>query len=140
MNKKDKLIKKLDSIISSYKELDEACDKAIEIGCLEPEGKLWNSIWGAFETMLDQIDYEIDPSSGGWIAWYIWDNECGSKGLSVKFENKKNGKPIRTSEDLAKVILKNIVNVDTPALAGCVPRLVSPSPDRDSPCEGGSHP
>jgi hypothetical protein len=98
-HKKD-LIKKLDKIIASYKDLDSTCDQARELGCLEVEGKLFNSIWMAFEGMIDLIDDE-----NRWISWYIWDNECGERGLKAGGLKKIGMKPIKTTKDLAELIL-----------------------------------
>lgn len=101
--KKQELISKLDKIVSAYQELDEACDLACEVGCLEVEGKLWAAIWGGFEDMVDLLE----PTTGDWISWYIWDNKCGESGRSAKSGKMKELKPIRNTKELAELILKD---------------------------------
>lgn len=92
---------KINRIVKAYKRLDEACDKADECGTLATSGKLFEAIWNAFEEMLRMIDHE------GWIAWYIYDNDCGAKGYTAS-NGKKKTKPINKSRDLAKLIVERI--------------------------------
>lgn len=76
----------LKTIIKRYEELDAATAKVIDVGCMDPDGPLYNAIWRMFDDMLSIID----PHS--WISWYIFDNamgancleaECGSKMIKV---------------------------------------------------------
>lgn len=108
MNKKlpktelEKLTHQLNIILSSYKNLDEICNKAVALGCLEVDKPLWDAIWKSFEEMLRIVEKKFDTD---WISWYIWDNQCGSKGLSAKSGNMKKMKIIKNTKDLAKLIL-----------------------------------
>lgn len=97
--KKQELAAKIEKIVSFYKSLDSACDKARDAGCLDFEGPLNEAIWKAFEGLLDMVDDENQ-----WLSWYIWDNSCGEKGgLAINSKNKR--RKIKTPEDLAWIIL-----------------------------------
>jgi hypothetical protein len=90
------------AIVADYKELDAACDAANAAGCLDPNGRLYSVTWRIFETMLDRVD------SNGWIAWYIYDNQCGERAMKAGSTGKT--KPIKTPLDLAKLIVKGEVD------------------------------
>ena len=86
------------AIVADYKALDAACDAATEAGCLDPNGKLFQSIWDTFERMIDRVD------TNGWIAWFIYDNQCGERGGKAGLTGK--AKPVKTPLDLAKLIVR----------------------------------
>lgn len=90
---------KINQVVKVFKTLSAACDKAHAAGCLEPEGNLDKVIWTSFESLVDTVD------CGGWISWFIWDNQCGKKKLPAAV-NSSELKPIRTVKDLAKLIAK----------------------------------
>jgi hypothetical protein len=102
MNKKE-LTQILDKILSSYQNLDSACDTAIRIGFLEGGGPFYETLWKTFETMLSVVEKQLDTD---WISWYIWNNQCGSKGLLAKSGGMKKMKAIKNTKDLAELILK----------------------------------
>jgi hypothetical protein len=66
-----------------------------------------DSIWEAFEGLLDMVDDE-----NHWLAWHIWDNSCGEK-ESLVINNKKKARKIKTPEELAWIILSE-KKVDKP--------------------------
>jgi hypothetical protein len=73
----------LETILVAYERLDLAASKAIEVGCLDPDGPLYDAIWRGFDDML-QVS---DPY--GWISWYIHDNEMGKRELVAEVGCKK---------------------------------------------------
>jgi len=91
-------VKTLETIIKHYKELDEACDKAIDAGCLDPNGPIFQSVWAAYDSLLNIIDKD------GWIAWFIFDNHCGKKEMKAGFDGKLS--KIRTIANLARLIVE----------------------------------
>jgi hypothetical protein len=91
------------AIVADYKALDAACNAANAAGCLDPNGRLFAATWRVFEGMLDRVD------SSGWIAWFIYENQCGERGrIAVVMRNGKaiKTRPIKTPLDLAKIITK----------------------------------
>ena len=91
----------INGTVASHKRLDKACDEAMKAGALDSNGPLYDAIWRSFETMLDHID----PDK--WISWFIYDNGCGKKGLEAKGKSKSPMRKIKTSRQLAQVILES---------------------------------
>ena len=88
-------------IVTDYQRLDAACDAAHKAGTMDPSGPLYDAIWRAWGCLLDRFD------EGGWISWFIYDNDGGKKGLRAR--TSKAGKPvaIRTPRQLAGMIVKH---------------------------------
>ena len=63
--------------------MNHACMDAMVVGCLDPDGPLYDAIWRGFEDMLSIIDPH------GWVTWYINDNEMGKRGLVAEIGSKK---------------------------------------------------
>lgn len=72
----------LKTILAAYERLDLAASKALEVGCLDPDGPLYDAIWRGFDDMLRVSD------PYGWISWYIHDNEMGKNGLEAELGSK----------------------------------------------------
>ena len=89
LSPKKKLKADIDSIISSYKELNDILDQAHSLGVIDYEGKLHEAIWGAFENLLDILEERLDTDL---ISSYIW-----NWGIGEETE--------LTTEDIAKAIL-----------------------------------
>ena len=92
--------RKIDECVKVYKSLDELYESMKFIGIMHIEGSIFQTIFHSFETMLDLVDYN------GWIAWHIYDNDCGDSERDAKIKGKKT--KIRTSQQLAKVIVAEI--------------------------------
>jgi hypothetical protein len=89
-------IEELNKILDSYIALKRVIDSAVEVGCLDPDGPIYNTVWKAFEDTVDIID----PYS--WIMWYIYDNDMGEKGMLVKIADEQFY--IENRRDLLKVM------------------------------------
>jgi len=90
-------INRIDVIVKQYKKLSIICDSAEDLGMMNTGGSLHAAIWDSFEAMLRMLDYD------GWITWHIFENECGKKELEAGYKNER---PIKTSADLADLILE----------------------------------
>ena len=88
----------IETLTASYNRLDDDCNAAIKAGCMDSEGRLHESIWGAFEDAV-QI---IDPD--GWLDWWLWDNGRG-KNAYVAGANGKKPRAIRTAAQMARAIV-----------------------------------
>lgn len=104
MNKKE-LTELLDKIIFHYRQIESSFDTVYKIGFLYYDSPFVNSIWQSFEGMLDIIEKQLDTS---WISWYIFDNQCGEKELRGQTGSMKKLKTIKTTKDLAQLILEDI--------------------------------
>jgi hypothetical protein len=106
MSKKQQIKKwteTIDQVVEAYNELDQACEKCIDAGCMDTDGNLYSAIWESFENMLKCID-----DKNLWMHWYIYENNCGKNKYEARASNQKNSKIIATSRDLAKLIVKDM--------------------------------
>ena len=93
---KEQYKEQVDKIVDHYRKVDGMIDQLKALGVMDYNGKFFDAIWTMFDTLLD----EIDPD--GWIAWYIFDNECGKKEHMAHYDGKS--KPIKNTKDLAKIL------------------------------------
>jgi hypothetical protein len=96
----------VDGIVRDYKRLNTACDAALNAGALDSEGPFFDAIWRSFEGLLARLDVD------GWISWFVYENQCGKKGLEAKGCGKKGQRPIKTSRHLAVLIVESEENTD----------------------------
>jgi len=68
--------------IKRYTELKSLCTKAYDIGALDEDGPMDRATWGAFDDMLNIWD------ECGWVAWFIYDNRCGKRKSTVRYNGK----------------------------------------------------
>jgi len=91
--------KKIEQIVSSYKNLSKRCDAADEAGTLNAEGNLFHAIWHLFDTMLRMVDQH------DWISWYLFENDCGAKKMEAGHDGKLS--KITTPRKLAELIVED---------------------------------
>jgi len=89
------------AIVTDYRRLDHACDAAMKAGAMDPSGPLYDAIWRTFSGMLDRVDVH------GWIAWFVYDNECGKKAREANGWGKRKMTPIKTPLHLARLIVES---------------------------------
>ena len=90
----------VETLVSKYKALNKACEAASKSGTLDPNGPLFEAIWSSFDSMLTLVD------SDGWIAWYIYDNECGKKKLKASTGKNKPLLKIDTNSKLVNFLVE----------------------------------
>ena len=90
----------VETLVSKYKALNKACEAASKSGTLDPNGPLFEAIWSSFDSMLTLVD------SDGWIAWYIYDNECGKKKLKASTGKNKPFLKIDTNSKLVNFLVE----------------------------------
>ena len=91
----------VDAIVTDYRKLDGACDAALEAGAMDANGKLYDAIWKTHSNLLAKIDVD------GWIGWHIYENACGKKEKEAKGCGRRKLRPIKTSRDLAHLIVES---------------------------------
>ncbi len=95
---------KIQKIVDAYKELNKLSEHMADIfGCSSTDGAFWDPVWKLLDVAIDQLSENIGDRSD-WISWYIFDNQCGKKGLEVRLADGKKLKKIKTVDDLVKVI------------------------------------
>ena len=90
----------VDSIVADFRRLQSACETARRAGCLDIDGPLHEAIWRSFDTMLGHADV------GGWIAWHLWDNDCGKKRGKACAGGYRAFRVVSTSRQLARLIVE----------------------------------
>ena len=89
--------KTADAVVAEYKRLSAAMDAAAKAGCMDTNGPLFDAVWRSFDGMMKLVDRD------GWITWFVFENDCGAKGMSASVPGKAARK-IRTTKQLARII------------------------------------
>ena len=63
--------------------------------------KRHNPAWRAFDSYVLAVE-SIVCDAHGWVTWFIWDNECGDKGLVAK--RNKSTYQMKTVKQLVAMI------------------------------------
>lgn len=88
----------VDGVVADYRRLNAACEAASKSGTLDLNGRLYEEIWRAYGNMLKRIDLD------GLIDWFVFENECGSKGLEANALSAGKMTPIKTTRQLARIL------------------------------------
>jgi len=54
---------------------------------LQPEGELWQAVFGLAESYVAVIDADIGQGLD-WVGWFIWENDCGRTGHDAGFDGE----------------------------------------------------
>jgi hypothetical protein len=91
---------KIAPIVEAFQRLRDATDNANADGTLDPNGELFMATWCAFEELLGMLD------SGGWICWFLYENQCGKRGFEATPCAGKKRRKVRTTRQLARLIVE----------------------------------
>jgi hypothetical protein len=103
MNKPQRIAEweaKIVPIVAAFQRLRDATDNAHAAGTLDPNGALFMATWNAFEELLKLID------AGGWMCWFLYENECGKRGFEAMPCAGKKRRKVRTTRQLARLIVE----------------------------------
>ena len=89
----------VEGIVADFKRLDHAQDAAMKAGCFDPNGPLCEAMSKAWDNLLSRVDVD------GWIAWFIYENDCGKKKLKAGPES--GYRTIKTTRHLAVLIVES---------------------------------
>jgi hypothetical protein len=81
-------------------EIDSTFDKMVELTGMSLDSELGQLIYTPFNMYMRTLDAISNNSQ--WLAWFVWDNDCGSKGLAAGINGDIN--PIKTVDDLFELI------------------------------------
>jgi hypothetical protein len=97
-------VERINKLIASYRELDEAFDLLHEALGFSGESPLHEAAWRTFDVAMESIAREIgdDPTVFGWLHWFIYENDCGAAGMEAGLTN--NLRPIKTAAELIELI------------------------------------
>lgn len=96
----------IEIILKHKKRLEEVTDKAHEAGAWDHDGPLDESVWRAFNALVDLVD----PS--GWFSWYLYDNDCGEARKLVKYHDpagRLHKMNIGNTSQLAKLVFNETI-------------------------------
>lgn len=96
----------VEETIRLYKELDKSCDDFCRLVNATIDKGLLDAVWRCVEFHRNH-SAELIGDDCGMLDWYIFDNECGSKNLTVKIKGRNllvntPAKFVKVMEMLAK--------------------------------------
>lgn len=80
-------IHELTKLSNHYKELTSRFDTVYNLFG-SADSKFCNSVWLTFDSYLDAVSLLLEDHNE-WISWFIHDNNCGEKNLSVRLGKKR---------------------------------------------------
>lgn len=87
----------IERLVNRYKRNRKVAE---QLDCLfegSNDSPVLEAIWGTFQELSDMVTEKLSDHDG-WIGWFIWENDCGAKGLSAKVNGVT--KNIRTINEL----------------------------------------
>lgn len=70
-----------------------------------PDGKLWTMLWDTYQKWLDLVALSVGDKAH-WISWFVFDNECGTHGLTAGFgDDEADMVPVTCVKELMPFIL-----------------------------------
>lgn len=100
-------IKRFAEIEAAYKATRDV------LGCT-PDSPLIAALYGTFEDYTKTLA-KVVGDEDGWLDWYIWENDAGKKGLAAKAVHQKKEAPVKTLDDLCRILN---LNAEAKPLAG----------------------
>ena len=90
--------------METLKDLYDKADKITDV--LGVENEVMNVIYETFEYAVELTEQKYDNNTyhvdGGWISWYVYENEWGENEYEAGYDKKV--KPIKNYEDLYELI------------------------------------
>lgn len=68
---------------------------------IDPNSTLYEAVWRTFDVMVNAMSVAIGDKNE-WLAWYIFENDCGRKGYSAGYGNDL--KPVTSILGLLEII------------------------------------
>jgi len=87
--------------VESKLQLDSLYDELYNMFGMNPESKYSTIVYSILGNYIDLVA-EVIGDRSEWLEWYIWDNECGSKGFEAGVND--NIRSVKTPEDLLWLI------------------------------------
>ena len=98
---RDEMIAEIDLVCAIITESDKAYDELARVVGRDPESALWGVMYKAQSALVAQTS-KLIGDEGEWLSWFIWENECGRKGLQAGYDKKMTR--IKTAAQLARLI------------------------------------
>lgn len=98
------------AVVAARLQADKVYDELHKLMGLEPESRLGRALFDPVSKILE-LTSELIGDDGAWLSWFIWDNDCGSKGFLVQWpcydsrgRKRMKSKNVRTPQDLVYVM------------------------------------
>ncbi len=99
----DEIVAELNRWIAHYWRVTAATKLLKQAFEHSPEGAVPQALWLLFDAYMDAKAQNLGDTEG-WLAWFLWDNDAGKKGLKAKAASWKKERPIKNLHDLAALI------------------------------------
>ena len=88
-------------LVGAFRELEHVYDKLDSLIGVNCDSALFRTAYDMFGKYLESVAIVVGDDCGR-LSWYIWDNECGKRGLTASVGNREIA--VRTPEQLLSVI------------------------------------
>lgn len=97
MNKQEK-IDIISTFVENYQNISKQIDVLDKFFNVNVDGEFINAIYRSLEDYTSCVEKLTGYDENEWVSWYIFDNDCGKKGLLA------NDKRITSVEDLVNIL------------------------------------
>lgn len=92
--------------LTRFAELESAYKSAREVLGCPPDSPLIAAMYGAFDDYTKMLARVVGDEDG-WLEWFLWENDAGKKGLAAKAAHQKKERPVKTLNDLCRLLRPN---------------------------------
>jgi hypothetical protein len=93
----------IQKLLDHYAEITAAYEAGKVFSGGNPESPWARAMFSVFEAYTDSVS-QIVGDDDEWLSWFIWDNDCGKRGLKAKAASWKRERPIKTAQDLVEIV------------------------------------
>ena len=93
----------LDEWLKEFQQIEATCAAIEALFGTSTEGRIQTHLHGLFEQYSRLVAIQVGDD-WKWLDWFIWDNDCGKKGMEAKSISWKKARRIRTTKDLEAII------------------------------------
>lgn len=70
----------LENLVDTYRRMDEQWDKLSELTGFQCDAPFGQTYWATLSILIDAYSTILGDQSES-LDWFVWDNDCGKKGL-----------------------------------------------------------
>ena len=90
--------------VAHHDKIDKMMDGIKASIGLDPDGPLFDSVWGMFDSYTNALAAQIGDAAD-WLSWFYMENEMGAKGHAAGYDGKP--RKIKTLADLYRLIAES---------------------------------
>jgi hypothetical protein len=100
---KDARIELILKLIERYEQVSAVNDKLGDLFGATADCAALEPFWYLFDDYTRVVSRLIGDDFD-WLGWYIYDNQCGKRGMAAKASTWKKNRAIKTAKDLEAII------------------------------------